>query len=323
MNGLVWDRILEQQMQFECEQLHVLTALYGVACGNVPSDTNLKVAKSLELMKAATLVVDDFLDKAATRNGLPSLFSQRGAEEAVLIGEILRSTALIKLSEALGAIPAAPVARTISLFEQAYRLICLGQLEDRQLEGAALTPTAPSEKDYFSMITHTSAAFIQLPLVLGATLAGRDAAATEGLAAYGLDIGLAYQVRDDVLDVIASPALTGKPRAGDLTNRKKRLPVLRLRDACDGADLAVLLPIMNVGRPLSASEVHPVLAMMEKYQVVPSCEATVSSLCSKALRSIEGRISVTEYQQLEAIAQLLTDFSFLEADSEPIASQPG
>lgn len=306
------DELLEEHLTFESEQVHVLTALYGVGCGNDASMLHLRVAKSLELMKASTLILDDFLDKADTRNGLPSIYAKRGAEHAVLIGEILHSTSLIELCAAVQESRKDVLANALSLFEQTYRTINLGQIEDTNLERRPFERKSPGEEEYFQMIRHTSAIFIQLPLLLGGLLSQRPPSILSALGQYGIKIGLAYQVRDDVLDVMASSKLTGKPIAGDIRNRKKRLPVLRLRDLCDDKDWALLSTEFNRERDLTDYEVDSILKLIQKYRAAETCMETVQQLCSEGIAALDGHLKDEEVSQLTVIAGLLTDFSCLK-----------
>ena len=317
------DALLNEHLNYEAEQVHVLTALYGVACRNEATPVHISTAKCLELMKAATLVLDDFLDKASTRNGLPSIYAERGAEESVLLGEMLRSSALIELCQVTRGMPAEVVTKAVCLFEETYRTICLGQLEDAEMEKTPLTATTPTEGDYFQMIQHTSAVFIQLPLLLGGLLAGRSQPILHALGEYGLKVGLAYQVRDDVLDILASTTLTGKPHAGDIRNRKKRLPVLRLRDCCKAVERERLVGLFNGDGAMNEAAVEEVIAMMEKHGAVDSCKHTTATFCSEGLASIKGKVSEQELDQLAAIAGLLTDFTCLnEVRQEEAVSPP-
>jgi len=323
MRAFFWDSLIEEHLHYEVEQVHVLTALYGVACGNLTSAHHLNVAKSLELLKAGTLIVDDFLDQAPMRNGLPSVYSQKGPEAAVMIGEVFHSTALIEFCRAVEAIKPEVTGQAVCLFEETYRAVCLGQLEDRELQEKVLTHDAPTEADYFTMIKHTSAVFIQAPLLLAAILVGRPAEIVDALAKYGLKIGLAYQVRDDILDVVATPQLTGKPRAGDIRNRKKRLPLLRLRDACSDGEREHLLSLLNKKGTLDEVAVAEVIGMMEKHGSVESCKVTTANLCTEALAAVRGKLPGEELAQLETIAGLLTDFTCLtETERRQTVSTP-
>lgn len=318
------DFLLNEHLNYEVEQIHVLTALYGVACGNIATSTHLSIAKCLELMKAATLILDDFLDKAPTRNGLPSIYAEKGEEYAVLLAEMLHSTALIELCQVTRGMPAESVTKVVCLFEETCRTISLGQLEDSKLANAHLTAETPTESDYFEMIQHTSAVFIQLPLLLGGLMSGRSQPVLYSLGEYGLKVGLAYQVRDDVLDIVAPTSLTGKPHAGDIRNRKKRLPVLRLRDRCSNTERNRLTGLFNGDGILEEAVVEEVIAMMEKHGAISSCRATTKSLCEEALTAVKDKVSGEEFDQLAAIAGLLTDFTCLdEAKGEDLASSPG
>jgi len=309
MNPLIWDDVLSNQMHFESEQVHVLTALYGAGVGNSSDiDEHLLIAKSIELMKASTLILDDFLDKSETRNGLPSVFSARGAEQTVLIAEIMRSTALIEFCKAANKVKHEDFVKAVCIFEEAYKTICFGQLEDIKLEASPFSFDAPTEDDYFKMIHNTSGVFIQLPLLIGAFFSGYSRSELKTFAEYGIKLGLAYQVRDDIIDIVADPNITGKPVAGDIRYGKKRLPILRLRNVCSEEERKCLFEFINGKKPLPEKHVQEIIDIIIKYRIIPSCMTTVTQLCNEALSAIKNIPDQRMHDQLIDIAMLLTDF---------------
>ena len=259
-------------------------------------------------MKASTLVLDDFLDKSETRNGLPSVYSARGAEQTVLVAEIMRSAALIEFCKAADKLRHGDCIKAVCMFEEAYKTICFGQLEDMQLEASPLSLDIPTEYAYFKMIRDTSGVFIQLPLLLGAFFSGCPRSELMTLAEYGIKLGLAYQIRDDIIDIVADPNITGKPVAGDIRYGKKRLPILRLRNVCGEDERKRLFEFINGEKPLPEKHIQEIIEIIKKYRVIPSCMGTVTQLCDEALGAIQNLPDRLMYDQLVDIAMLLTDF---------------
>ena len=314
----VWDDLLEQHINFEHEQVHVLTALYGLACCGDGSPAHIEIAKILELMKSSTLILDDFLDKAAMRNGIPSIYHAKGAETAVLTAEIIKSTANIRLYQLLQDFPSEIAWQAMCVYEETYRTICIGQLEDEQLEQDLLSKDYPTQEDCIRTITHTSAVFIQLPLIMGAILTQKEKKTISRFCEFGINIGLAYQIRDDLLDVLAPTALSGKPENGDLRNKKKKLPVICLRDHLSGNDLEYLLDIYNSSGELADEQILWIKNAMNQYDVINECKSKIHKLCQKALRSLTDLNLDEEYFiQFESVANLLTDFDNIDQNAKP------
>lgn len=217
----IWEGFLEGHINFKHEQVNILTALYGLACFDNDNPEHIEIAKILELMKSSTLILDDFLDKATIRNGIPSIYHAKGAETAVLTAQIIKSTANIRLCQLLQYFPPKIAWQAMCVYEETYRTICIGQLEDDLLEQGFLAYNHPTQEDCIRTITHTTAIFIQLPLIMGAILTQKDQKTINRFCEFGINIGLAYQIRDDLLDLLAPTALSGKPENGDLRNKKR------------------------------------------------------------------------------------------------------
>lgn len=183
----------------------------------------LPIASAIELMQEATLIIDDVLDDSITRNGRDSICKKWGAKNAILIGEILKSLSSktfihsIQKNKRLKNTLAA-----LELYENTYKTICVGQYLDLNYEQKNII----KESEYLAMIKNTTALFIQAPITIGALLSGATEKTTDSLSLYGLSLGYAYQIRDDVIDLIGEAKYTGKPFAGDIKRKKKRLPII-------------------------------------------------------------------------------------------------
>lgn len=302
------DDILLRHLTYEGEQFHLLTTLYGIIVPNNSLEQHLKIAKCMELMKASTLVTDDFLDKSPTRNGIPSLYSKLGAEEAVLIAELLKSSAMVAFCQTITEIPNLTDNdrhRCILLFEDAYRTICLGQLEElRSIKGYLRSGSLIREKEYWQIIEKTTASFIQLPLLLGSTMSHFDESIENALRKYGLNIGLAYQVRDDIIDIIGDIEITGKPLGGDIKERKLRLPIIH--SLCNGykSDVEIIKKIY-MKKHITNQDIKIVIKILDLTGSIRYCFAKVNDLCTKAIGSLSSLNDDIIRNQLEDVANLL------------------
>ena len=304
------DNLLEEHITFEKEQVHVLTALYGAVCQSIDKK-HIEISKSIELMKAATLIIDDFLDKAPKRNGIPSIYFEKGAEEAVLIGEILKSLSLIefiKHVEKLEDVSSGIKFKAIKLFEWTYKEVCLGQLKDMELERKEIGKHKITEEDYLDMIKKTSAIFIQFPVVLGALFSNFNEQEITCLKDFGIKIGLAYQLRDDVLDIIGDQDYLGKLYAGDIRERKKRILLIYSLKNGLNEDKERLQTIYNKKEEVSDEEVKEVIEIFKRTGAIDYCISLIDNYCKKAIDNLSYIKNSKIVTQLKDIAFLLTRF---------------
>jgi geranylgeranyl pyrophosphate synthase len=183
----------------------------------------------------ATLVHDDVLDAAPLRRGLPTVVARSGRERAVATGDLLFSRAFAELVEEDGEEDAA-AARQVELLARASVALARGELAQRR----DAYDTRVSVERYTHRCELKTAALFECACVIGAS---RSSAAETALLDFGRAIGLAFQLLDDVLDVLGPPERTGKARGTDLLDGTVTLPFIlaRVRDPSLGEiDLAGL-----------------------------------------------------------------------------------
>lgn len=191
-----------------------LLLLSARACGQA-KPIHIDLAAVVELIHTATLLHDDVVDRAVLRRGHLSANALWGNTAAVLLGDFLLSRAL-----ALGARLRPPVISEQIL--QTAQQICEGELLQNYHRG----DWQISEKLYRQIITSKTAALFAFSCKLGAQWAEADETSVESLAKYGHYLGLAFQIRDDALDLFSSQRKTGKTVRTDLAEGKPTLPVI-------------------------------------------------------------------------------------------------
>jgi geranylgeranyl pyrophosphate synthase len=259
-------------------------------------------------MKAATLITDDFLDKSPMRNGVPSLYSKIGGEEAVLTAEILKSSATITLIEALAEIRSLSEddrQRCILLFEDTYRTVCLGQLEEIRIAKEYLKSWCTiKESDYWKIIEKTTAVFIQLPLLLGSVVSHFNTTTENALRNYGLKIGLAYQLKDDVVDLVAKKEISGKPVGGDIREKKFRLPLLYcLRHGSQNTIQTIKKIFMK--KQVTHQDIKTIIGIIKSEGGIEYCIKKISVLCMESLEYLSQIKEEDIRRPLEDITTLL------------------
>jgi len=214
-----------------------LTLLACHAAGGDPQQA-LPLAAGIQLIHDFSLIHDDIEDNSDTRRGRPTVWKLWGMAQGINAGDglfVVAHLALHRLSAA--GVPAAVVLEVLRRFDQAILTICEGQFLDLSFEGDLRISVA----DYLDMISRKTAALAAAAAGLGAIVGGADPSTAQALFDFGQNLGLAFQVQDDVLGIWGDPAVTGKPAAADLYRRKLSLPIIHaLRTAAQSATLARL-----------------------------------------------------------------------------------
>jgi heptaprenyl diphosphate synthase len=196
-----------------------------------PSDPRLvQGATAIEIVHLATLYHDDVIDEADTRRGRPSVNAQWGNNVAILTGDFLFARAS-EISAGLGTEVSKLLARTIAL-------LCDGQIREVEMAGRF----DHSEDEYMEVIRRKTATLIATSSRLGGMLSRAPEEVVELLDRVGMALGMAFQLSDDIMDVISSPEELRKEPGQDMREGVYTLPVLyALRDRQAGRELARIL----------------------------------------------------------------------------------
>jgi geranylgeranyl pyrophosphate synthase len=178
------------------------------------------LATAIELLHTATLVHDDLIDNSPTRRGVRTLHSMTSKAATVLVGDYLFANAAALCTETRN-------VRVMQVFGRTLMTICDGEL--KQLFTAGHWRQSPD--DYFAKIERKTASLIRTATETGAILSGAPEGEIELLRAYGYNLGMAFQIVDDVLDFVGAEADMGKPVGSDLRQGTITLPTIRLLQA--------------------------------------------------------------------------------------------
>jgi geranylgeranyl diphosphate synthase type I len=229
-------------------------------------------AASLELIQASALVHDDIIDNSDTRRGEPSVHVAVGVNPAILLGDLALAWADDLFTD--GAVALGSPAAAFAAWRGMRTEVIAGQLLDLAADGSAA--------DARQVNRYKTAAYtIERPLHLGAALAGGSAELVTALRAYGVHLGQAFQLRDDLLGVFGDSAVTGKPAGDDLVEGKRTLLLATARDRLDAADLAEL--DAGLGNPARVSRLVALVAASGAPEVI---EDEISRELAAALDSI-------------------------------------
>ncbi len=239
------------------------------------SEASLKLAAIVELIHAASLLHDDVIDDAFTRRGESSINALFGNKTAIMLGDILYSKGFSELT----AMPQ-EVAFTIS---NAVALLSVGELLDVELSHGF----NESETLYFDMIYKKTASLIEASAKAAALLSGKNG---DIYALYGKNLGLAFQIIDDILDITQSSEVLGKPSLNDFKEGKTTLPYLYMYDKLNTEDRTYLRSLFQV--ELTAEQSAWIKAKMHETDALMDAIAYAKALGLEALDAIKDEDDV-------------------------------
>ncbi|QLD12852.1 polyprenyl synthetase family protein [Microbacterium oleivorans] len=261
------------------------------------------VAGALEIFQAAALVHDDLVDNSDTRRGRPAAHralenQHRGASwlgdaelfgraAAVLLGDLLVAWSDDLLEESIADHPrAADVRRQYAMMR---RDVTIGQYLDVAEEAAyASAPENAHAGRALRIASYKSARYsVQQPLLIGAALGGGSAAQRDALGRFGHTVGLAFQLRDDVLGVFGDAAVTGKPSGDDLREGKRTVLVAYARETLDESDRAELDAGLG-DRGLTDEQISRLQHLVASSGAVDRIEDDITRLTAEAHAALTG-----------------------------------
>jgi geranylgeranyl diphosphate synthase type I len=280
-------------------------------------DALIRACAALELLHASALVHDDLMDASDTRRGRPATHrqfardhqaagwrgdpEQYGAAAAILLGDLLLSWA-DELLRRCG-LPLEQVSPALDVFDVCRSEVIAGQFLDVSVQARGLADVEAA----MTVLRYKSAKYsIERPLHIGAALAGAGPETMAELTAFGLPLGEAFQLRDDLLGVFGDPAATGKPAGDDLVEGKRTVLVALALDAASGADAARL--DASLGRSLDDAQVAELRDVIDSSGAHAQVEAVIGELAGLALAALDrAHIDDRARRVLRELASAVTD----------------
>jgi geranylgeranyl diphosphate synthase type II len=239
----------------------------------------LKPALATEVFHNFTLLHDDIMDQAPLRRGQPTVHEKWNANVAILSGDVM----LVRAYELFFDINPALLPTILRRFSQTAAEVCEGQQWDMDFE----TSSQVDIPRYLDMIRLKTAVLLGFCLELGARLAGADDADADRLCQFGTDIGLAFQLRDDLLDVYGDAATFGKRVGGDIVADKKTFLLLTAQAQASPAQVAVLN--QYIGQPVvdADAKVEAVRGVYDELGIRLQTEALINDYFQDALQHLD------------------------------------
>jgi geranylgeranyl diphosphate synthase type I len=267
---------------------------------NAPLDVALDAGMALELLQAYFLIHDDWMDQDAERRGGPTVHTHlaklfrsadKGAASAILAGDYAVALATEVLSDL-----DVPAARAVKVFN------CYAEMQRDAVAGQQLDVIARTRDIERTYRLKTASYTVKGPLSLGALLGGASPRVLSAIERYSLPAGVAFQLRDDIIGVFGDPALTGKPRGGDLKAGKYTLLVAVARSRAQGRDLAALDKVLG-NRRASERQVEKAISILESCGARQNVEERISELRVEA-ESVLAERTITEEGRLLLLGAL-------------------
>lgn len=187
----------------------------------------INAALAIEVFHNFTLVHDDIMDNAPIRRGKPTVFKKWDVNTAILSGDVM----LVEAYQLLAACEASVLPELLKLFNKTAVEVCEGQQYDMLFEKAADVTI----DDYLKMIELKTAVLLGASLKMGAIIAGASKSDAKHFYEFGKNIGVAFQLMDDILDVYGNPEKFGKQVGGDILANKKTYLLLKTMELANGA----------------------------------------------------------------------------------------
>ena len=233
----------------------------------------IRLGAVVEIIHTATLVHDDIIDEAKTRRGRPAANTQWGNSKCVLAGDWLYMQAF-----------------KIALQERNFRILdTLIELTQQMVEGELLQMEKLGKlislQEHFDLIYRKTACLFSVCMRLGAILGGATSEQEEKLGRYGHDLGMAFQIVDDVLDLTASETVLGKPVASDLREGKVTMAVIHALDHCTPQEKSKIERVLQ-DRAFNGVTHAQILDVLNRYRSLDAATARASEYAELARAAI-------------------------------------
>lgn len=271
----------------------VLVMLSADLCGGINEKT-YRGATLVEILHTATLIHDDVVDEADTRRGFPSINAVWKNKLAVLMGDYLLSRGLL-----------------LSLEHDDFSFLKITSTSVRRMSEGEIHQIQKSrkldmdEETYLKIIGDKTASLLSTCCEIGATSATDDPERRQRMRDYGELVGLAFQIRDDILDFTGRRSITGKPTGLDLSEKKLTLPLIyALHRSTRSEAREILSMVRNGGKKIN---VRKVITFVEQHGGIAYASDRARQFSSEAIRRLEGFEDSASKRSLSAFASYVID----------------
>ena len=237
-------------------------------------------AMAIEVFHNFTLLHDDIMDRSELRRGSPTVHVKYNENVAILSGDVMSILASRLMNQAPGAV----LNVVHDVFTHTAMQVCEGQQMDMNFE----EHTSVSEEEYLTMIELKTAVLIAASLKIGAMLGGSSQKDAEDLYDFGRNLGLAFQLQDDLLDTYGDPAVTGKKQGTDIVDNKKTYLVIQALEAASDTQREELMGWLKEKDFDPKEKIGAVTAIFDALNVKELTEKRIRDYYKQALNNLEN-----------------------------------
>jgi geranylgeranyl diphosphate synthase, type II len=247
-------------------------------------------AAGIEVFHNFTLVHDDIMDHATLRRNLPTVHSKWNINQAILSGDVMAFIA----NECFLQTPSPFLLRVFNVFNKAAIQVCVGQQLDMDFEKNSIV----SNDEYLRMIELKTAVLIAASSKIGAIIGNAGDKDSDLLYEFGKNLGLAFQIQDDLLDVYGDVKVFGKISGGDIVTNKKTFLLVKALETATGSVLKQLQSILGAKEFDPQQKIKDVIDIYDRLKIRPVTETLAMEYISTALSNLD-KVSVSRERKNE------------------------
>ncbi len=265
---------------------------------NIPLQESLSGASALELFHNFTLIHDDIMDKAPVRRGLTTVHEKWDTNIAILSGDVL----MIHAFQALSSYQADVFKRLSLLLNQTAIEVCIGQQMDMDFERI----DSVTEANYIEMIRLKTSVLLGCACAFGGIIGGANDSSINSLYEFGENLGIAFQIQDDILDAFGDSAKVGKQVGGDILSDKKTMLYTTFQSTASDSDKAQFLRLSSAAND---EKISGIKALYEATGVLEYCLKKQLSYQEIAMNQLAKVECMQPKQNLFTLAEFITNRS--------------
>lgn len=247
--------------------------------GNTKNAIN--AASAIEMVHNFTLVHDDIMDNDEMRHGVTTVHKKFGMPIAILAGDVLFSKAYQVVSST--SLLSSSVIELVSRLAKSCVDVCEGQLLDISM---ANSEKIPSQSQYIKMIEKKTAALFEVSCAMGAICANAKRKDVSNLSSFGKNLGIAFQITDDLIGVLGDSKITKKPVGNDLREGKKSLPILLAINRAKGENKEIILKAFG-NSFATQDDIEKALKIIRRLKIEKTVRHQAQSYAQKAKKSLQ------------------------------------
>ena len=245
-------------------------------------------ALALEIFHGFTLIHDDIMDQAELRRGQQTVYRKWNDNIAILSGDVMSIMAYQLLANCPGEV----LPQVLALFSKTAAQVCEGQQYDMNFEDIPYI----TMEDYISMISLKTAVLIACSAKMGALIAGADEKVSQALYDFAFNLGIAFQIQDDLFDTFGQGNVFGKKIGGDILNNKKTWLLVESFKVADNAQKQQLNAIMALTEEQGEEKIARMQQMYTTLGIKEAASKAIMGYFNKAVEII-GKIDFTDAQR--------------------------